>query len=113
MLSSLYEAIPPWLVALALCVAAVSFVVAYGVQARQRAIEYKPALALGVAAVLLALAGAYVWLTVAPGASLAERGAVIRLLLLLLSGGVTHYNAGALRLIWRERRRRRRDRRDG
>lgn len=102
MLTRLYEAIPAWLVALALMGAAGSFLVAFRWQQRCRLIEYKPALGLGVAAVLLALAGCYVWLSLEPEVGLAERAAVVRVLLLLLSGGLMHYNAGALRLSWRE-----------
>ena len=108
MLIRLYEWIPAWLVALALAAAAVSFLAVFRQEQRQGVIETKPALALGVAAVLLALAGSYVWLSIAPRTGLAERAAVIRLLLFLLSGGLTHYNAGAFRLLWRERRHRRR-----
>ena len=107
MLLRLYEAIPAWLVALALAGAASSFLVTFRWQQRRGVIEYKPALALGVAAVLLALAGCYVWLTLVPGTGLPERAAVVRALLLLLSVGLTHYNAGAFRLSWREWRSRR------
>lgn len=102
MLLRIYEFIPAWLVAMALTGAAGSFVVVFRWQQRCGVIEYKPALALGVASVLLALAGCYVWLSMAPEVGLAERGAVVRVLLLLLSGGLMHYNAGALRLSWRE-----------
>lgn len=104
MLLRLYELIPAWLVAGALVMAAGSFVVVFRRQQKCGVIEYKPALALGVAAVLLALAGCYVWLSVDPEASLVERAAVVRVLLLLLSGGLIHYNGGALRLSWQERR---------
>ena len=104
MLLRLYELIPAWLVAVALIMAAGSFLVVFRWQQRCGVIEYKPALALGVAAVLLALGGCYVWLSVDREASLIERAAVVRVLLLLLSGGLIHYNAGALRLSWQERR---------
>lgn len=104
MLLSLYELIPAWLVAVALMLAAGSFLVVFRWQQKCGVIEYKPALALGVAAVLLALGGCYVWLSVDPEASLVERATVVRVLLLLLSGGLIHYNGGALRLSWQERR---------
>lgn len=109
MLLRLYGLIPAWVVAAALILAAGSFVAVFRWQQRCGVIEYKPALALGVAAVLLALGGCYVWLSVDPEANLAERAAVVRVLLLLLSGGLVHYNAGALRLSWREWRRGTRD----
>lgn len=102
MLLRIYELVPPWLVALALAGAAGSFVVVFRWQQRRGEIEYKPPLAVSVAVVLLALSGCYVWLELEPTTGLAERAAVIRLLLLLLSGGLIHYNAGALRLTWRE-----------
>lgn len=105
MLLNLYEFIPAWLVAGALILAAGSFLMVFRWQQRCGVIEYKPALALGVAAVLAALGGCYVWLSLDAEASLAERAAVVRVLLLLLSGGLIHYNAGALRLGWREWRR--------
>ena len=105
----IYEAIPAWVVAAALAAAGASFVVVFRWQQRCGVIEYKPALALGVAAVLLALAGSYMWLALTPGATLEARAAVVRVLLLLLSGGLTHYNAGALRLSWRAWRRKGRD----
>ena len=109
MMESIYELTPAWLVAVALTGAAGSFVAVFRWQQRCGVIEYKPALALGLAAVLLALAGCYVWLSLDADASLVERAAVIRVLLLLLSGGLIHHNAGALRLSWSEWRGKARD----
>lgn len=102
MLLRVYEHVPPWLVALSLAAAAGSFIAVFRWQQRRGLIEYMPALALGVAAVLLALAGCYVWFSVAPDVNLVARLAVLRVMLILLSGGLIHYNAGALRLSWRE-----------
>lgn len=101
----LYESIPAWLVGAALLMTAGSFVVAWRQQQRYGLIEYKPHLSLGLALVLSAMGVVYGWFQFAPGMAMEQRAGIVRMLLLLLCIGLTHYNAGALRLSLRAWRR--------
>lgn len=106
-LLEVYTAVPEWLVAVALLVAAWTFVLVYRWQSRRGEIEYLPGLSLVVALGLVLLGAIYLWLEAEPEMPLPIRGGAVRLALLVLSAALALNNGGAVRLSWREWRARR------
>ena len=92
----LYELLPGWVVAIALLAAGGSWVINYHWQRQYERLPLYPPMSLGLAASFVALGLFYLWLTATPAMPLELRAAVVRVLLLLLSGTTLVYNGGMI-----------------